>query len=97
MSNQDKIEEVLRKSMPGTAVPTLSPDFDRHLTSRLKPRSLSVSMRSLLIGYAAFATTASFGAMVSSGLPWWLAALATLISLMVAVVVGRYYLRLPNR
>ena len=52
MADQDPFDTVLRESIGGGGVPALSPEFDRRLARRLRPRRLSAAGRVVLALYA---------------------------------------------
>ena len=75
MSEPDAMDTLLRGAFEQTAVPTLSPSFERRIARHVASRELSSSGRNVLVGYAAVALAVSILTMRSAAIDWsWIAA-----------------------
>ncbi len=69
MGDQDPFDRVLRDSLGG-GVPALSPEFDRRLARRLRPRRVSAAGRVLLALYGVAALVLSVVVMRAEAVAW---------------------------
>jgi hypothetical protein len=97
MPDSEKIDDLLRRSLASSSLPSLSPDFEQRLAGHLRPRDVGARGRILLRGYGVLAFLASVGAMRASGMQWWLAALCLLASLALAIFLAqRFFPGIPK-
>lgn len=87
MSEQDKIDGLLRRSMGAVPAPQLSAKFEQRLAKRLRPRRLSLGGRWAMGVYALLAVLISVWVMRSAAIHWFPMALAIVAPLLLAVVV----------
>ncbi len=86
--HDDSIDGLLRRTLGSHPAPALSVGFDRRLARRLRPRTLTLRGRRLLLAYAVVAIALSVGVLRAAPLPWPLAVGAFLVPLaMVATVL----------
>jgi hypothetical protein len=73
MSEQERMDSLLRQAMTAVPPPSLSPNFDRQLAKRLRAQGLSRTGRLVLAAYAVFALLVSVWALrplPPAWLPW---------------------------
>ena len=70
MADEDPFDRVLRESIGGSPVPALSPEFDRRLARRLRPRRVSTGGRVVLALYAVAALALSVVVMRAEAVAW---------------------------
>jgi hypothetical protein len=87
MSEQERMDHLLREMMAGARVPSLSSAFDQRMKRRLRPRHLDSAGRWLMTAYAILALIISIWAMRSQSIDWSLVVIAILAPLIVAAVV----------
>lgn len=87
MSEQEGMDRLLSQSL-SAPVPTLSPDFDRRVMKRVRPRRLSWPGVLTLALYATFALASSIVAMRLTGIGW--ATIAASIVVPVIVVAALF-------
>jgi hypothetical protein len=93
MSEQEPMDRLLRQSMSTGPLPRLSPDFDRRLANRLRPRRrLNSRGRVIMTIYTLAGLIASVWMMRSQSIGWLPIAVAITAPLVItAVVVARAY------
>jgi hypothetical protein len=84
MSEQEKMDHLLRQMMAGEPQPALSSSFDRRLERRLRPARLNSTGRLLMAVYAVLALTVSIWVMRSQGIGW----STTAIAIVASVILG---------
>ena len=87
MSEQEKMDRLLRQSMGALPPPSLSPDFDQRLAKRLRPRRLSSAGQVVMTLYVLLALTISVWVMRSAAIDWIPIVIAILAPLMLAGAV----------
>ena len=83
------MDTLLRGAFEKTAVPTLSPSFERRIARHVARRELTSNGRNVLVGYAAVALAVSIWTMRSVSLDWSLIAAAILAPTAIAFVTLR--------
>jgi hypothetical protein len=91
MSEQDKMDQMLRQSMARVPMPDLSSDFNKHLQRRLHPQRLSQGRRLILVLYTVISLLTSFWFMRLESIDWLIGmiAVATPITIVCAVSYRR--------
>jgi hypothetical protein len=89
MSEQERMDHLLRETLAATPQPSLSSAFDQRLKKRLQPRRLRPGGRWIMIMYTAFTLIVSIGTMRSQSIGWGVIAIAILAPLVLAVAVQR--------
>ena len=87
MSEQEKMDRLLRQSMGAVPPPRLSSAFDRRLVKRLHPRRLSSAGRLAMTLYALLALIVSVWVMRSEAIDWIPIVIAILAPPMLAAAV----------
>jgi hypothetical protein len=87
MSEQEKMDRLLRQSMSATPQPGLSSSFDPRLARRLRPRRLTKTGRIVMILYTLAALAISILAMRSESIHWLVMAAALVLPMMTAATV----------
>jgi hypothetical protein len=87
MSEQEKMDQLLRGMMTATPPPGLSSAFDQRLKRRLRPRRLNSTGRWIMAAYALFTLVVSIWAMRSQSIGWSLIGIAILAPLLLAVAI----------
>ncbi len=85
MSEQEKMDSLLRGMMASAAAPSLSLGFDQRLKKRLRPRRLSSAGRMIMGLYAVLTLVVSVWAMRSQSIAWSLIAIAIIAPLFLVV------------
>lgn len=89
MSDPDAMDRLLRRSLNTESAPTLSPEFERRLATRLRPRRLSPKSRGFLLGYSFLGFSLSLGTMHASGMDWRMVGLAVVVPLIITAAIIR--------
>jgi hypothetical protein len=89
MSDQERLDLMLRRTMAADPAPALSPAFDRRLARRLRARRLSPKGRGVLALYALGALAVSVWAMRSEAFGWALIAGAVVLPLVLVALAQR--------
>jgi hypothetical protein len=89
MSEQEKMDRLLRQVMAATPTPNLSSAFDQRLMKQLRPRRLDSTGRLAMTAYALLALTVSIWVMREQGIDWSATAIAVLAPLILALAVQR--------
>src|SRR5262245_59639011 len=98
MSEQEKMDTLLRRTMSVEPPPRLSSQFDQRLAKRLRrPRRLDSFGRWVMILYAILATVLSVAVMRSQSLGWISIAVAVLAPLVIIGVVRPWRGRFLSR
>lgn len=87
MSEQDRMDRLLREMMAITPPPCLSSGFEQRLRKRLGARRLDSAGRWILTGYGIIALILSIWVMRSQSIDWSLVAIAIVVPLSVATVI----------
>ena len=95
MSEQDKMDALLREAMGRMPPPDLPSAFDRKLAERLQPQGLSASGRWIMGIYALLGFVVCIGVMRNQSIDWLPIGIAILAPLAVVAIV-MYRLRRPR-
>ena len=92
MAEQDDMDRLLFQAL-STPPPTLSSDFDRRLARQLQRPRLNRHGRFTLAAYAVLATVASLWTLHAASIPWGMAAVSTVLPLVIVAIMFRRYVR----
>lgn len=92
MSEQETMDELLRRSMSAVPPPSLSRGFEQRLARQIRPRRLGAPARRLLALYALITLVASVWVMRNQAIDWSLIVAAVVVPLTILAVVQRRYL-----
>jgi hypothetical protein len=93
MSEQQKVDGLLRQVLSATPAPRLSSTFERRLSSRMKPARLDHSGRLVLAIYSAIALLGSVWVMRVESMGWTVVVISILLPLIVVGIVYRRSIR----
>ena len=89
MSEQEKMDEMLREAMGALPTPSLPADFDKRVMKGVRPRRLDVRGRWAMGGYVVVALVLAIWTMREGGMDWGVIAIAVIAPLGLALGVQR--------
>ena len=96
MSEEERIERLLRRTAAAWGQPAPQPDFERRVMWRLRPRRLSRARRLVMALYALLALAVSVWAMRSEAFDWDVVVLSILLQVVAVLFLGRRRVLLPS-
>jgi hypothetical protein len=96
MTEQERMDRLLRQSMGALPSPALSAAFDRRLAKRLRPRRLGSAGRLAMTLYAVLAFGVSVCVMQRAGVSW-IAITIAIVAPLTLVATVQLRKRLPSR
>ena len=87
MSEQEKMDRLLRNAMAEAQAPSLSSAFDQRLMKQLRPRRLDSTGRLAITAYALLALTVSIWVMREQAVDWSTIAISVLAPLALAFAI----------
>ncbi len=87
MSEQEKMDRLLREAMGATPTPGLSDGFEERLTRKLRQHRLDATGRLTMIVYTLLALAASIGVMRAQAIAWSTIANAIVVPLLLVLAL----------